>query len=100
MKDILDEARELAKAHRQADPETMVIKFFPAEQAEKIRLLEVSGSAPTTGEVMPFTFPADPRRGVGRPSTVILLSPDEWQKVQNGHLPLPPAWDLETAEDL
>lgn len=100
MKPILNEAKKLANAHRGTDPATTIIKFFPAAQAGQICLLEVSAAAPTTGEVMPFTFSADPSHGVNYPSTVILLSPDEWLKVRNGHLPLPPAWNLATAEDV
>jgi hypothetical protein len=100
MKTILDEAKELAVAHRNADPATTIIKFFPTAHAGQICLLEVSGSAPTTGEVMPFTFSPDTRHGVNHPSTVILLSPEEWGDVQMGRLPLPPDWVLSTAEAL
>ena len=100
MKAIIDEAKELATAHRRTDPATRIIKFFPAVEAGQICLLEVSESAPTTGEIMPFTFSADSGHGVDYPSTVILLSPREWQDVQSGRLPLPPAWDLSAAEDV
>lgn len=100
MKPILDEAQKLATAHRATDPETSVIKFFPTAQPGHICLLEVSGSAPTSGEVMPFTFPPDAPHGIYSSSTVILLSPEEWLGVQNGKLPLPPTWDLATAREL
>lgn len=100
MKAILDEAKELASAHRKTDPSTRVVKFFPSGHADQVRLLEVSESAPTTGEIMPFTFSADPRHGVDHASTVILLSPEEWKAVQDGKLSLPAEWDLSVAEDL
>jgi hypothetical protein len=54
---------------------------------------------PTTGEVLPFSFQSDPERGVDYPSTVILLSPLEWQRIQNRELELPPGWDIASAED-
>ncbi len=100
MKAILDEAKELAAAHRAADPKTTTIKFFPTATPKHICLLEVTTSAPTTGEVMPFTFPPDPIHGVRHPSTVILLSPQEWSDVQSKNLPLPPTWILSAAEDI
>lgn len=100
MKAILDEAKELASAHRKTDPATRVVKFFPSGHPDQVRLLEVSESAPTTGEIMPFTFSVDPRHGVYRASTVILLSPEEWKSVQEGKLSLPADWDISTAEDL
>ncbi len=100
MKTKLDEARELALAHREADPATSVVKFFHSEHSDPIRLLEVSDSAPTTGEIMPFTFAANRRCGVIHDSTVILLSPDDWAAVQAGKLSLPTDWDISTAKDL
>lgn len=90
---------ELAQAHRHADPATLLIKFFQANGTEEIRLLEVSEAAPTTGEVLPFSFGADPARGVDYPSTVILLSPQEWQRIQSRELELPPGWNIASAED-
>ena len=100
MKSLSANAKDLAQAHRRSDPETTVIKFFPAPRANEILLLEVSKSAPTTGEVLPFGFPSDPTNGVDYRSTVILLSPQEWQEVQSGKMALPPEWDLAAAEDL
>jgi hypothetical protein len=99
MRSLRDNARELAQAHRRADPETRLIKFFPANGTEEIRLLEVSGAVPTTGEVLPFSFQPDPAHGVYYPSTVILLSPQEWQRIQNRDLELPPGWNIDNAED-
>ena len=93
-------ARELAIAHRAADNKTSLVKLFPSAQADEIHLLEVSAGAPTTGEVLPFRFAADVVNGVDYPSVVILLSPEEWQKIETGKLLLPSDWDLTIAEDL
>ena len=93
-------ARELAEAHREADKKTTTIKLFPSSQQEEIHLLEVSAAAPTTGEVLPFGFAADPAHGVDYPSVVILLSPEEWQQVEHGDLSLPSGWNLADAENL
>lgn len=100
MKAISQEATDLASAHRKADPDTTVIKFFPSARSNEICLLEVSKSAPTTGEILPFTFRKDASNGVDYPSTVILLSPQEWQELMTGKLALPEGWDLDTAEDV
>jgi hypothetical protein len=93
-------ARDLAAAHRREDSKTSTIKFFPGAKKDEVCLLEVSATAPTTGEIMPFRFGADAANGVEYPSIVILVSPHEWQDVQTGKLALPAGWDLATAEDL
>ncbi len=93
-------ARELAKAHRNTDRKTSLVKFFSTAQQNEIHLLEVSAAAPTTGEIMPFRFGENLAQGVDYPSVIILVSPEEWQEVEAGRLPLPADWDLTTAEDL
>jgi hypothetical protein len=91
-------AHQLAAAHRQADPTTTTVKYFPSHAV--VRLLEVSASAPTTGEILPFQFDADRANGIDYPSVVILLSPAEWARVNSGSLALPAGWALDQAEDL
>ena len=91
---------DLAAAHRKADSATTTIKFFPGAKQGEVCILEVSSTAPTTGEIMPFRFGPDPANGVDYPSVVILVSPSEWQDIQKSKLPLPNGWDLATAEDL
>jgi hypothetical protein len=93
-------ARKLASAHRKADKKTDTIKLLPTAQQDVIRLLEVSRAAPTTGEVLPFRFAADAANGVDYPSVVILLSPEEWQRVEDGDLSLPAGWNLAEAANL
>jgi hypothetical protein len=100
MKDLQKNAEELAQAHRKSDPLTKVIKFFPGSTTNEIRLLEVSDSAPTAGEVLPFSFRSDPSNGVDYLSTVILLSMQEWKQIQEGQLHLPQGWDITGAMDL
>jgi len=98
--DIFREAKHLAQSHRLKDPQTTIIKFFPLAQGNEIGLLEVSGAASTTNEILPFTFRAAPEFGIHYPSTVILVSPEEWEKMNAGALLLPAGWDLDNAEDL
>lgn len=93
-------AQELASAHRYEDPKTAEVLLIPDGEFVNVRLLEVSGSAPSSGDVFPFHFEARPDLGVKFASTVILLSPDEWKLVQEGKLALPSDWDLKKAEKL
>jgi hypothetical protein len=91
-------ASELAEAHRKEDPSTTEIYLFPDDQIADVRLLEVSGSAPRSGDVLPYQFDARPDLDIHFTSTVILLSPDEWKDVQDGKLKLPDDWDLTSRE--
>ena len=93
-------AKRLAAAHRRADKKTTTIKLFPNASENVIQLLEVSSAAPTTGEILPFRFPADIEHGVDYPSIVVLLSPEEWKLVESGSLTLPSGWNLAEAEAL
>ena len=89
-KPIDEVAKELAEAHRKEDPETREV-FLAPHQAE-VRLVEVSGSLAPSGEVLPFRFAASPERGVPYASVVVLLSVDDWARIQRGDLKLPPDW--------
>jgi hypothetical protein len=93
-------AKRLAAAHRRADKKTTTIKFFPNPDNEVIQLLEVSSAAPTTGEILPFRFAADAEHGVEYPSVVVLVSPVEWERLEQGNLHLPAGWNLAEAETL
>lgn len=97
---LKDVAKELAAAHREADSKTDTIKLIPSSNLDEIRLLEVSSSVPSTGEVLPFRYAPDPDHGIDYASVVVLLSPDEWNLVQQGSLHLPQDWVLNGAEDL
>jgi hypothetical protein len=89
-KQIFDVAKELAEAHRAEDPETKSV--FLAESDTEVRLIEVSGSVGTSGEVLPFRFVARPDLGVPYASVLVLLSEDDWKRMERGELALPPGW--------
>jgi hypothetical protein len=91
-------AAALAAAHRAQDAGTSRIMYFP--EPGVVRLLEVSTSAPTTGEILPFSFEADRAHNVPFPSIVVLVSPDEWAQIQAGTLTLPAGWDLASIRSL
>lgn len=93
MKTVFDVAVALARAHREEDPATTDV--FVAEDADEVRLVEVSDSlvGSLQRDVLPFRFIARPDKGVFYPSVVVLLSPSEWAAVQKGELNLPAGWD-------
>ena len=100
LRPLREVAQELAAAHRAADPETTRIKLFSSAQDDEIRLLEISTSIPTTGEILPYRFASDEANGINYPSTIILVTPDEWRDVENGVIELPLGWPLSDAEDI
>jgi hypothetical protein len=89
-KAIVEVARELADAHRKED--TANVAVFLAESPVEVRLVEVSRSIDTSGEVLPFRFAARPDLGVPYASVVVLLSEDDWARIERGELALPPDW--------
>ncbi len=96
----LETARDLAEAHRRVDPATTMILLLADPTGEEIRLVEVSMSAPRSGDVFPFRYEARPDLNIDFPSVVVLLSPDEWQDVEAGRLELPSGWDARTQQPL
>lgn len=96
MKTVPQVAAELAQAHVEDDPNTTKV-YFVEGVADEVRLVEVSGSLGNggPGEVLPVRFEAQPDEGVPYPSVVVLLSPSEWDAVENDQLKLPPGWEKE-----
>lgn len=85
-------AKELAEAHRKADPDTLAVYWAPDPEGREVRLVEISGSIGDTGEVLPYRFAPRAKEGVPYASVLILLSPAEWEKVKSGELELPEGW--------
>lgn len=92
MKSVFQVAEALARAHKAEDPETQAV--YLAENQAEVRLVEVSGSLGNSGEVLPFRFA--PRNDLDIPyaSVLVLLSPDDWKRVERGELRLPEGWGL------
>jgi hypothetical protein len=92
-----DEAvRTLASWHTEGLPGGALVFHFPDPQRQTIRLLEISGEFPVSGDTRPFAFGRSeefPFR-----SAVIQVTPEEWADIQAGRMPLPPDWDLASGE--
>lgn len=92
MASVNDVAKELAKAHKAADPDIEQIYLVEDPKGSEVRLVEVSKTVGNTGTVMPFRFAARPDLGVHYPSVIVLLSPEELALVNDRELSLPDAW--------
>jgi hypothetical protein len=84
----------LADAHRSRDSGIDSIWSFPDPGGRTVRLVEVTDSVPFGGPLLPFRFPA--RGVIAFPSTVILVHPNDWKRIEAGKLKLPRGWDLKT----
>ena len=88
--------RTLAEWHSGSDLPDLEVYSFDDPQGNVVRLLEVSSQFPATGKVVAYPF--------GRSETfpfksaVAQISPQEWDRVKQGQLPLPAGWDLSTAQ--
>ena len=94
--DYLATARRLAAAHRRTDPAIRIVALAPDPDQRSLRLLEVTGSAPTTWQIEAVDFAPRPDLGVPFSLSMLLLSPTEWEAVQGGQLALPDGWDMAT----
>ena len=100
-KTIKSEALELAKAHSEFDPQTLLILYFQSKKEEEVRLLEVSSDVLPSGLVFPLTFAPDKKEGMQYPCTIIVVSQEDYEKIRQGDLTLPDDWGkLEDGEEL
>lgn len=84
---IKEQASELARANKQAEPSIEKIYWFPSE--EEIRLVELERmTVPAlSGWVEPFFFGPSPKDGLMVPSGIAIIQADEFGKLQ-----LPQEW--------
>ena len=99
-KTLEEEARELAKIHQEIDGGTHIAMFFPSENEEELKMLEVSSSLATSGETNPFFFEKNEKEGIMHNCSLILLSDQEWDDVCAERLSLPKNWNLHQAKEV
>lgn len=92
MKAVFEVAKDLAEAHKKADPEIRQIYLVEDPAGAEVRLIEVSSAVGYTGSIMPFRFAARPDLDIPYPSVVILLSPEEKDLLDRKELELPNTW--------
>jgi hypothetical protein len=85
--EVEQQARNLARANREADTQVTSVYWFPKD--DEVRLVELTDSVPCSpdGRVHAFHFSASARDGLTYPSAVALIRPDEL-----GRLTLPDGW--------
>jgi hypothetical protein len=91
-----DAVRTLARWHAALESRNLEIFAFPDPGETVVRLIEISDEFPRTGRVVPVSF----GRSAEFPfkSSVALVTPDEWQQILAGTLPLPDGWDLRSQQ--
>ena len=93
MPDPLKEAAiDLVQSHRDVEPNLRRIFFYRDPDGREVRLVEVVDGSPSADDVLPFRFAPDESRGVHYPVVIVELSPEEFERVEQGELPLPPGW--------
>lgn len=91
-------ARWYARQHRKTDPGVVAVHYLPTNADEReIRLLEVNNLIGDRNDsaLEPIDFGID--RGMDTEHTLVILdvTPNQWQRIQAGELPLPGNWYLD-----
>jgi hypothetical protein len=95
-------AHRLAATHYEVEPGMRVIYrvMGPGEDRngrdEPIKLLEVNEDTVPAG-VQPLYFTALPASGIHYPSVIIEVTPEEFEQIKKGELPLPDGWRIDEA---
>ena len=82
----------MVQSHRDVEPNLRRIFFYRDPDGREVRLVEVVDGSPSADDVLPFRFAPDESRGVHYPVVIVELSPEEFERVEQGELPLPPGW--------
>ena len=93
-------ARRLIDWHFSIEPEILKVYRFisPEEESpeEPIKLIEISTATFPTGRIDLFGF--GPAGDVPYSMVIATVTPEEWDQVKTGTIPLPNNWDLKTAK--
>jgi hypothetical protein len=86
-KSIEEQARFLAADNRKAEPSIKKIYWFP--HSDELRLVELLDEVPASQDVQvrPFYFRASPEDGLSVVSSIAMIRPEEFGKLQ-----LPKDW--------
>jgi hypothetical protein len=89
---LKDTAVDLVQSHREVEPNLLRVYFYRDPAGREVRLVEIVEGSPSAEEVLPFRFAPDESRGVRYPVVIVELSPEEFDRVERGALPLPAGW--------
>jgi len=93
-----DAVKTLVEWHLDTEYQPSHVFLFPDARETVIRLVEVSGVIPETGEFRPVKF--GPTAEIPYETIVALVTPNEWEMIRSGQIELPEGWDLGTAEEV
>lgn len=88
--------RRLASLHFKTEDTIEQIVWFTRGDDTVIRLIEINRTALPTGKVEVFSFA--PSADIPFPTLIADVTPNEWQEIRSGHIPLPESWDLASAQ--
>lgn len=93
-------ARWYAKEHFKTDPGIKSIHYLPSDADDReIRFVEINAliSDRTDDALEPIDFGIDMGTDNAHKLFVLDVTPDQWERVQAGELPLPHDWSLVAA---
>lgn len=94
-------ARFYAKRHKGTDPAISEIHYLPTgAPANEIRFVEVNGSITGAASPEPIDFGVDGGSDNEHRLVVLDVTPEQWEEIREGTLPLPPGWTLEGSQEI
>jgi len=86
----------LIQEHFELEEDLEQIIWLKKGPASEIRLLEINRNTAATGMVEVFGFA--PSVDIPYPLRIAEITPEEWERVQNGEISLPESWSLDDVE--
>lgn len=84
--------RQLVRSHFEIEEDIEQIVWVRDREEKEIRLIGINRNTLPTGSVEAFYFA--PSQDVPLPVRIADVTPQEWEQVQSGNIPLPPGWTL------
>jgi len=88
--------QEVVQSHFETEPEIDEIVWFNNGLEPEICLLEINRDALPAGSVLVFSFA--PNEDVPFPVRIADVTPQEWERIKQGEIALPPGWSLKKAQ--
>ena len=88
---------KVVQSHFEIEPGIDEIIWFKKGSDGRICLLEINRGALPAGSILVFSFAPSPPE-VPLPIRIADVTPQEWERVKQGDIPLPPGWSLEDAQ--
>jgi hypothetical protein len=89
---IEEVVRQLVQSHFETEGSIDQIVWVRDGEKKEIRLIEINRNTLPTGSIEMFYFA--PSQDVPFPVRIADITPQEWEQVQSGDIPLPPGWML------